>query len=40
MSYRRGIAVKVQDAANGFFALTLGGKTVCCRERCPTQRWP
>ncbi|HYC05253.1 MAG TPA: N-acetylglutaminylglutamine synthetase [Azospirillaceae bacterium] len=29
---RRGIGVEVTDAEGGFFALTLGGRTVHCRE--------
>ncbi len=29
---RRGIAVEVLDDEGGFFALTLGGRTVVCRE--------
>lgn len=29
---RRGIAVSVIDAAHGFFALSLGGRTIRCRE--------
>ncbi len=29
---RRGIAIKVLDAENGFFALTHGGRTIVCRE--------
>jgi GNAT-family acetyltransferase (TIGR03103 family) len=31
-AYRRGIAVEVVDAAGGFFDLSLGGRTVSCRE--------
>jgi GNAT-family acetyltransferase (TIGR03103 family) len=29
---RRGIFVEVQDAENGFFRLSLGGKSISCRE--------
>ncbi|HYE50122.1 MAG TPA: N-acetylglutaminylglutamine synthetase [Azospirillaceae bacterium] len=29
---RRGIGVEVQDAEGGFFCLTLGGRSVACRE--------
>lgn len=29
---RRGIAVEVIDAANGYFRLTLGGRSIVCRE--------
>lgn len=31
-AYRRGIAVEIIDAAGGFFDLSLGGRTVSCRE--------
>ncbi len=31
-AYRRGIAVEIVDAAGGFFDLSLGGRTVSCRE--------
>ena len=29
---RRGIAVKIVDAENGYFSLTNGGRTITCRE--------
>lgn len=29
---RRGIAVKIEDAENGFFELTFGGRKIACRE--------
>jgi GNAT-family acetyltransferase (TIGR03103 family) len=29
---RRGIAVKILDAENGYFSLTYGGRTITCRE--------
>ena len=29
---RRGIAVNVDDAENGFFELTFGGRQIACRE--------
>ena len=29
---RRGIAVKLEDAENGFFELTFGGRKIACRE--------
>ncbi len=29
---RRGIAVEVLDAENGFFSLSLGGRSITCRE--------
>lgn len=29
---RRGIAVDVQDAAEGYFSLSLGGRAIVCRE--------
>ena len=31
-AYRRGIVVDIVDAAGGFFDLSLGGRTVSCRE--------
>ena len=31
-AYRRGIGVEIVDAAGGFFDLSLGGRTVSCRE--------
>ena len=31
-AYRRGIAVEIIDAAGGFFDLSLGGRTISCRE--------
>ncbi|AKH19103.1 N-acetylglutaminylglutamine synthetase [Sedimenticola thiotaurini] len=31
-AYRRGVAVEIVDAAGGFFDLSLGGRTVSCRE--------
>lgn len=31
-AYRRGVAVDIVDAAGGFFDLSLGGRTVSCRE--------
>lgn len=31
-AYRRGIAVNIRDAVGGFFDLTLGGRTISCRE--------
>ncbi|HSM19669.1 MAG TPA: N-acetylglutaminylglutamine synthetase [Hyphomicrobiales bacterium] len=29
---RRGIAVEIEDAAAGLFSLSLGGRSICCRE--------
>ncbi len=31
-AYRRGIAVEIIDAAGGYFDLSLGGRTISCRE--------
>lgn len=31
-AYRRGINVEITDAAGGFFDLSLGGRTISCRE--------
>lgn len=31
-AYRRGVVVDIVDAAGGFFDLSLGGRTVSCRE--------